>query len=122
MTGSEATSSASANGSSEGASHTPTAARARNVSRLPSQRASGTMTGTPCGTSASDNAARTSTYASSTIACPLISRCIHALLEGVEADAVHGIHEALVVVPDVDVSLDEARDDIGHVAGGERGT
>src|SRR5690349_23104367 len=116
MTGSDATASASTNGSSAGASQTPTSVRARSASRLACHTASGTMTGTPSGTPSP----RTIMNASSTTLPRLISRGIHALLEGVDADAPNGIHEPLVLVADVDVRLDQPRDDVRHVVGRER--
>src|SRR5471032_3118923 len=41
-------------------------------------------------------------------------------LEGRDADALHGVHEELVVVALADVGVDELRDDVGHLGGGER--
>src|SRR4051812_43191832 len=45
---------------------------------------------------------------------------VDALLEGGDAEAMHGIDEELVVVALAEVGLDEARNDVGHVRGGER--
>src|SRR5512144_1728977 len=116
MTGSDVTSSASASGSSAGASHTPTSLRPRSASRLARHTSSETITGTPSGTASP----RTTMYASSIICRRLISRGIHALLEGIDAHAAHRVHEALVLVANVDVRLDQARHDVRHVVRGER--
>src|SRR5206468_7582291 len=52
--------------------------------------------------------------------CRLLVR-VHARLEGRDAEALHGIDEELVVVAVVEVGLDEAGHDVGHVGGRERG-
>src|SRR5690349_3800426 len=106
-----------ASGSSSGASQTPTSPRARSASRRACHTASGTTAG-PAGISAPSS--RTTTVASSAIVPRLMSRGIDALLERLDADATHGVDEALVVVADVDVGFDEAGDDVGHLACRER--
>src|SRR5215207_10985039 len=50
----------------------------------------------------------------------LMSRGIYALLEGIDAHAMNGIHKSFVFVADVDVGFDQPRHDIGHVVRCER--
>src|SRR4029079_5574295 len=75
----------------------------------------------PGGCAALDPAWRNSAEPSSTIAPRLMSRGIDALLEGIDADALDGVDEPLVFFPDLEVGLDQARNDIGHVVRRERG-
>src|SRR5438067_10886610 len=121
MSGSVATSSARSAGSSPGASHTATSTREASSPRRDFHTLNGTTTGGA--TSSIDAASRTSVQLSSTIARSLMSRCgINAFLEGVEADAVHGVDEALVLVTVVDVGVDKARDHVRHLMRSERGS
>src|SRR5687767_3194043 len=54
---------------------------------------------------------------------PLIRVAINTFLEGLDANAVHDVDEALdVAVAALEVTLDEALDHVGHVRPGERGT
>src|SRR5512142_2790702 len=120
INGRRATSGASACGSSSGASHTPASPRAISAARLACHSDSGMMTGAPSGSSASDLASRSSVHGSSTIVRWRMSCGIDALLEGFDAEAVHGVDEALVVVPELDIGLDQALDHVGHLGRRER--
>src|SRR5436305_1196604 len=120
MTGSRATSPATAAGSSSGASQTPTSPRAINAARRSIHNLSGTITGTPSGRSPSDVASRTRFQRSSETRRCLMSCGIHAFLERFDPDSLHGVDEALVLVPGRDVRVDQSLDDVGHLGGRER--
>src|SRR5258705_6934160 len=107
-------------GSSSGASHTPMSPRAKRAARRACHSASGTITGIPSGTSASVDASRNSVQRSSTIVRPLMSCRIDAILEGVEPDAPDRVDEPLVLVPVLDVDVDELHDHLGHLGRRER--
>src|SRR5215472_10295826 len=119
ISGSAPTSSASRSGSSSGLSHTATSPRPRSAPRSARQSASGTIAGTPNGTSVSAAASRSRAQRSSTIAPSLMSRGIDALLERLDAEPPDGVDEALVLVAALDVDVDQALDDVGHLLSGE---
>src|SRR5689334_11543466 len=79
------------------------------------------MTGTPSGKSAIEAAVRTSVQRSSAMTRCLMSCDIHTFLERFDTEAMHRVHEALVVVAVVDVRVDEALDDVRHLVRGEGG-
>src|SRR5690242_10127883 len=121
MTARRPVSAATAAGSSAGASHTPTSPRAMSAARRSIHSASGTMTGTPSGRSARTVASRTTVQRSSVTTRCLMSCDIDALLERLEADALHGVDESLVVVAVRDVRIDEPLHDVRHLVRGKRG-
>src|SRR6185503_16613086 len=128
----------SSTGSSAGASQTPTGSRrARKSARRPFQAASGTAMGPAgriSGTLSSAATPRKRHSSGSTRAGPpamwitrsgstgeLLAAAIDACLERRETDAMHGVHETLVGVARVEVSIDQALDHVGHFGRGERG-
>src|SRR5450759_1146083 len=115
ISGSCAASPASASGSSLGGlSQTPTSSRAARAECSDCHSASGTITGVPLGTSTSEAASRSSAQRSSTIARPLMSRGIDALLEGLDSQTADGVDEALVLVTFFHIDIDQAGDDVRH--------
>src|SRR5439155_4140195 len=120
ISGSRSTSPASASGSSSGLSQTPTLPRAASASCSDCHSATGTMTGESAGTSASAAASRSSIQPSSTTARPLMSSGIHALLERLDSQPPDGVDKAFVIVPALDVDVDQTGDDVGHFVGRER--
>src|ERR1700757_2489910 len=74
----------------------------------------------PDGSSASEAPSRSSAQRSSAMAPFLMSRGIDALLERLETEPAHGIDEMLVVVPALDVDLDQPRNHFGHLVRRER--
>src|SRR5207302_11488990 len=88
-------------------------------SRRDFHRDKGTITGSDGGIDSAD-ASRSSVQRSSTTARSLMSCCgIDAFLEGVDADSMDRVDKTLVFVPIVDVRIDQARDDVGHLVRGE---
>src|SRR6266567_5419753 len=120
INGNVPTSPASESGSSAGLSQTPTLPRTDSDTFSCCHSSSGTMTGTPPATSASETASRSRAQPSSTIARSLMSDGINALLERLDAQSADGIDEALVLVPPLDVDVDQARHDVGHLLRRER--
>src|SRR6202171_4866427 len=121
ISGRRATSPASASGSSLGLSQTPTSSRAARAECSDCHSASGTITGVLAGTFAREAASRSSGQRSSTIARPLMSSGIDALLEGLDTQTAHGVDEALVLVAFFHVDIDQAGDDVRHFLRGEGG-
>src|SRR5713226_4187088 len=113
-----------ASGPSFASSHTPIFfGWARKSSRRPSQSASGTITSPDSGTSGSSPAGPrlSSSQLSATMRRSLISVAIHEFLEGLDADAVHHVDEALgVAVAAREVAIDQPLDHVGHFGTSER--
>src|ERR1700681_2684362 len=122
MSGKLSMSAASAPGSSSGLSQTPTSFRVTRVSCSDFQSASGTITAVSRRTSANDVASLSSVQRSSTMARPLMSRGIDALLEGLQSQTADGVDEALVLMPFFHVDIDQAGNDIRHLLCRERWT
>src|SRR5712692_9195948 len=124
MTAKRSTSPAMASGPSFASSHTPIfLGWARKSSRRPSQSASGTITSPDSGTSGSSPAgpALKQQPISATKRRSLISVAIHEFLEGLDADAVHHVDEALgVAVAAREVAVDQPLDHVGHFGASER--
>src|SRR6185503_3380142 len=72
------------------------------------------------GSSAMDVASRTSVQRSSATTRCLMSCDIDAFLEGLDADASHGIDESLAGVARLEIGFDEALDHVGHLVRRER--
>src|SRR5499427_4830212 len=125
MSAKRCTSAAIASGPSLASSHTPSfPGWAINASRRASHSASGTMTSPCAGTSGSSpfGPRLSRRQLSATMRRSLISVAINRFLEGLDADAVHHVDEALrFAVAARDVALDELFDDVGNLGAGERG-
>src|SRR5687768_10200314 len=113
--------------SSPALSHTPTGCfRARSSSRRSVHAASGTMMG-PAGRVAGTSPSSPSTcHESGSTRRWRITRsgstgqllaAVYTRLERADAEAMHRVHEPLVVVAQLDVRADEVRDHVGHLGG-----
>src|SRR5438445_7429924 len=126
MSGKLCTSAASASGPSLASSHTPSvpvSARESSPSRRSSHRASGTTTSPRAGTSGNSPFAPRSSRCqlSATMRRSLISVAIYGFLEGLDADAVHHVDEALgVAVAAREIALDQLLDHVGDLRSSER--
>src|SRR5688572_2404794 len=118
----------SAAGSSSGESHTPMGSwPPRSSSRRAFHTASGTAIA-PLGSAPAASAASRKRQASASTRPLRITGSsgtrdlltVNALLEGREAQALHGIHEALVLVAQLQVGADEVLDHVGHLRRLER--